>query len=109
MYTEEVNKIVSNSNDDKTLQPFDGIETYPHRTTWYIVCESERLLVCEAKDDLKMLDRKIRLCKTKIQSNECEKEMYVKDKERCEMFLKHVRAKFKSKMREYVETKYKNE
>ena len=33
MYTEEVNKIVSNSNDDKTLQPFDGIETYPHRTT----------------------------------------------------------------------------
>ena len=29
VYTEEVNKIALSSNDDKKLQTFDGIETYP--------------------------------------------------------------------------------
>ena len=29
MYTEEVNKIALSSDDDKRLQTFDGIETYP--------------------------------------------------------------------------------
>ena len=33
MYTEEVNKIVLSSDDDKRLQTFDGIETYPYVTT----------------------------------------------------------------------------
>ena len=32
MYTEEVNKIVFNSNDDKRLQTFDRFTTYPYRT-----------------------------------------------------------------------------
>ena len=30
---EEVNKIALSSNDDKRLQAFDGIETYPYGTT----------------------------------------------------------------------------
>ena len=31
--TQVVNKIALNSNDDKRLQTFDGIETYPSGTT----------------------------------------------------------------------------
>ena len=42
-YTEEVNKIALSSNDDKRLQTFDKITTYPYRTNAYKVCESEML------------------------------------------------------------------
>ena len=43
VYTEEVNKIPLSSNDDKTLQTFDSITTYPHGTNAFKVCESEML------------------------------------------------------------------
>ena len=43
VYTEEVNKIALNSNDDKRLQTFDKITTYPYRTNAFKVCESEML------------------------------------------------------------------
>ena len=44
MYTEEINKIALNSwNDDKRLQTFDGITTYPCGTNAFKVCESEML------------------------------------------------------------------
>ena len=43
VYTEEVNKI--SSNDDKRLQTFDGIETYPYGTNVFKVCESEMMTV----------------------------------------------------------------
>ena len=33
VYSEEVNKIALSSDDDKRLQTFDGIETYPYGTT----------------------------------------------------------------------------
>ena len=33
MYTEEVNKIALSSDDDKRLQTFDRVTTYPYRTT----------------------------------------------------------------------------
>ena len=33
VYTEEVNKVVLSSNDDKRLQTFDRIETYPYKKT----------------------------------------------------------------------------
>ena len=33
VYTEEVNKIALNSNDDKKLQTFDRITTYPYGTS----------------------------------------------------------------------------
>ena len=44
-YTEEVNKIALNSNDDKRLQTFDKVTTYPYGTNAEKVCESERMAV----------------------------------------------------------------
>ena len=43
VYTEEVNKIVLSSNDDKRLQTYDKITTYPYGTNAFKVCESEML------------------------------------------------------------------
>ena len=41
VYTEEGNKIALSSNDDKRLQTFDGITTYPISTNAFKVCENE--------------------------------------------------------------------
>ena len=38
VYTEEVNKIAISSNDDKRLQTFDKITTYPYGTKSFKVC-----------------------------------------------------------------------
>ena len=35
VYTEEVNKIALNSNDDKTLQTSDRVATYPYGTNTF--------------------------------------------------------------------------
>ena len=43
VYTEEVNKIALSSNDDKRLQTFDRVTTYPYGTNAFKVCESEML------------------------------------------------------------------
>ena len=43
MYTEEVNKIVLSSNDDKRLQTHDRITTYPYGTNAFKVYENEML------------------------------------------------------------------
>ena len=43
VYTEEVNKIVIGSNDDKRLQTFDRVTTYPYGSNAYKVCESEMM------------------------------------------------------------------
>ena len=43
VYTEEVNKIALNSNDDKRLQTFDRVTTYPYGTNAYKVCENEMM------------------------------------------------------------------
>ena len=45
VYTEEVNKITLSSDDDKRLQTFDGIETYPYGTNAFKVCESETMIM----------------------------------------------------------------
>ena len=44
VYTEEVNKIALSSNDDKRLQTFDRITTYPYGTNAFKVCESEMMV-----------------------------------------------------------------
>ena len=44
VHTEEVNKIVISSNDDKRLQTFDRITTYPYGSNAFKVCESEMLV-----------------------------------------------------------------
>ena len=43
MYPEEVNKIAISSNDDKRLQTFDRVTTYPYGTNAYKVCEHEMM------------------------------------------------------------------
>ena len=47
VYTGEVNKIGLINNDDKRIQTFDGIETYPHGTNTFKVCESEVLTIID--------------------------------------------------------------
>ena len=44
VYTEEVNKIALSSNDDKRIQTFDKVTTYPYGMNAFKVCESEMLL-----------------------------------------------------------------
>ena len=44
VYTEEVNKIALSSNDDKRIQTFDRVTTYPYGTKVFKVCENEMLL-----------------------------------------------------------------
>ena len=41
VYTEKVNKIALNSSDNKRLQTFDGIVTYPYGTGAFKVCENK--------------------------------------------------------------------
>ena len=41
VYTEQINKIGLSSNDDKRLQTFDKIITYPYGTNGFKVCKTE--------------------------------------------------------------------
>ena len=43
VYTEEINKIALSSNDDKRLQTFDRITSYPYGTNAGKVCKTELL------------------------------------------------------------------
>ena len=45
MLTEKVNNIALSNNDDKGIQTFDEIETYPYGTHVFKVCESEMLII----------------------------------------------------------------
>ena len=38
MYTEEVNKIALSSNDDKRIQTYDKVTTFPYGTNAFKVC-----------------------------------------------------------------------
>ena len=44
MNTEEVNKIALSSNDDKRIQTYDKVTTFPYGTNVFKVCENEMLL-----------------------------------------------------------------
>ena len=44
VYTEEVNKIALSSNDDKRIQTFDKVATYPYGNNVFKVCKNEMLL-----------------------------------------------------------------
>ena len=41
VFTEEINKIVLSSNDDKTMQPIDSIETYAYGTSESLASEKK--------------------------------------------------------------------
>ena len=43
VYTEEINKIALSSNDNKRLQTFDRITSYPYRASAGKVCKTELL------------------------------------------------------------------
>ena len=43
VYTEKIIKVAISSNDDKKIQTFDGVVTYPYGTNAFKVCESEML------------------------------------------------------------------
>ena len=43
VYTEKVNKIALSYNDDKRIQTYNRIETYPYAKNAFKVCESEML------------------------------------------------------------------
>ena len=43
VYTEEVNKIALSSNDDKRIQTYDKVTTFPYGTTVFKVCKNENL------------------------------------------------------------------
>ena len=45
VYTEEVNKIALSSDDDKRLQTFNRVTTYPYGTPAVKVCENEMMVV----------------------------------------------------------------
>ena len=44
VHTEEINEIVLNYPDNKRLQTFDGITTYPYDANAFKVCESEMMV-----------------------------------------------------------------
>ena len=43
VYTEEVNKIALSSNDDKRIQTYDKVTTFPYGTNVFKVYENEML------------------------------------------------------------------
>ena len=45
VYTEEVNKIALSSDDDKRLQTFNRVTTYPYGTPAVKECENEMMMV----------------------------------------------------------------
>ena len=45
VYTEQINKIALSSDDDKRLQTFDKIATYPYGTHNFKVCETDMMMV----------------------------------------------------------------
>ena len=49
VYTEEINKIAISSNDDKRLQTFIKVITYPYGTNAFKVCESELIALKNKK------------------------------------------------------------
>ena len=54
VYTEEINKIALSSNDDKRLQTFDRIITYPYGTSAFKVCESEMMVKLKKNIPIKL-------------------------------------------------------
>ena len=53
MYTEETNKVALSSNDNKGLQTFDRVKTFPQKTPAVKVCENEMLNLHKAKATVK--------------------------------------------------------
>ena len=59
VYTEKINKIMLNSSDDKRLQTFDGIATYPYGANAFKVCESGMMVKLKKDMPIKLYYNKI--------------------------------------------------
>ena len=67
--TEEVNKIALSSNDDKRIQTFDKVTTFPYGINVFKVCENEMLSKINLLIEIKIKIRiKIRI-KIKIKTS----------------------------------------
>ena len=93
MYTEEVIKFALSRKDDKRLQTFDRVTTFPLKTNVFKLCGNEMLNVCKAKVTVKIL------------SKECEIEMYIT----YNIFLKYMETKCVSEMKKYVKFEVKKQ
>ena len=47
--TVENNRTALSSNDDKRIQTYDRVTTYPHGTSVFKVCKNEMKIVCNGK------------------------------------------------------------
>ena len=65
VYTEELNKIELNSNNDKRIEALDKVTTYPYGTNVFKVCEGETL----SKNKFSEPDEVIDNTKTKVIDN----------------------------------------
>ena len=72
--------------DNKRIQRFDKVTTFPQETPAVKVCENEMLSVCKAKETSKIL------------SKEWENELYVT----CNIFLKYLKTKCARELKKYV-------
>ena len=91
MYTEEINKVALSSNDNKRIQTFDMVTTFPQETPAVKVCEDELLSLRKAKETFKIL------------SKECENELYAT----CNIFLNYMKTKSAREKKKYVKFKVK--
>ena len=74
------------SNDNKRIQTFDKVTTFPQEIPTVKVCENEMLSVCKAKETFKIL------------SKERENKLYVT----CNIFLNYMKTKCAREMKMYV-------
>ena len=71
VHTEEVNKIALSSNDDKNIQTFDRITTYPYGTNAFKVCENEmRYVILKNKSQTLRSESQILRNESQILRNE---------------------------------------
>ena len=76
VYTEEVNKIALSSNDDKRIQTFDKVTTFPYGTNMFKVCENEILL--KAIKHKHSVEEKEEMNMTIIESNRTDNDLFAK-------------------------------
>ena len=72
VYTEEVNKIALSSNDDKRIQTFDKVTTYPYGANAFMVRKNEMLLKNKFIDMVKKSDSLILRNNSEILRREAE-------------------------------------
>ena len=76
VYTEKVNKIALSGNDDKIIQPFDKVTTFPYGTNVFKVCENEMLL--KTIKHKHSIEEKQEMNMSIIESNRADNDLFAK-------------------------------